>query len=109
CMFLNDSVRYRKTQPSCARLAFPRSVFGGEERIVNTLDVLLRDAYSGVRDSHAHARAIPGLDPQPPTSRHCVLGVQEEIEKYLLQLAPVAVDERQAVQQIRFHCHSSNF
>src|SRR5215831_3873533 len=84
-MLLNDAVSYRQTQPGASVLAFLGCRLGGEERIVNALNVLRRDAGTGVRNPHAHHLAVAGGNAQSPAARHRVLGVEEQIQKHLLQ------------------------
>src|SRR5277367_4015975 len=62
-MLLNDSVTHRQTQPRAPRLAFARRL-GGEERVIDALDVLLCDSRPGVRNYHADPVSIGGSDPQ---------------------------------------------
>src|SRR5579863_4858330 len=57
-MLLDDSVGYGQAQPGAPCLAFPRRCFGGEEWIVDPVDVLLRNPGSGVGYHHAHTLAI---------------------------------------------------
>src|SRR5580698_4324089 len=46
-MFLDDAVTHRQTQPCAPWLAFARCL-GGEEGVVNAMDVLLRNPRAGV-------------------------------------------------------------
>ena len=57
-MFLNDAVGDGKAEAGTAGLAFARRGLGGEEGIVDALDVLGGNARSGVRNAHANAVAV---------------------------------------------------
>src|ERR1700733_209435 len=54
-VFLDDAVGDGKAEPCAASLALTRRSLGGEEGIVNALDVLGRDASAGVGNADAHA------------------------------------------------------
>ena len=58
-MLLDDSVGHRQSQ-SCAPLPSRGAVLGGEEWIVDALNVFLRDAAAGVGNDHSHAIAVGG-------------------------------------------------
>src|ERR1700761_1265024 len=47
-MFLNDAVGHGESQACAARVAGFGFVLGGEERIVDTMNVLLRNAGAGI-------------------------------------------------------------
>src|SRR5215470_15015374 len=47
-MLLNNSIRDRQTEAGASLLAFLRRSFGRKERIVNALDMLLRDTFTRV-------------------------------------------------------------
>src|SRR5579875_174056 len=93
-VLLDDAIGDGKTQPGAAAVAGCRLAFGGEERIVDTMDVLLGNAAAGVRNPHLHVMTVVGADGQRAAARHGVLGVQEQVQEHLLQLAGVAVDCR---------------
>src|SRR5271165_3104988 len=58
-MFLDDAVRHREPQPRTAGIAaLGLLVLGGEERIVNAMNVLLRNTTAGVGHSDAHVVAV---------------------------------------------------
>jgi hypothetical protein len=57
-MLLNNSVGDRKAKASAAFLPFRDSALGGEERIVNAMDMLLRDSRSAVGNNNADSIAI---------------------------------------------------
>ena len=87
-MLLNDTVGHRKSQAG----AFARAL-GGEERIVDAVQILRRDAVAGVGDFDARRpvlRAQVRTSSVPPRC-HGVARVQEQIQEHLLQLAGVAV------------------
>src|SRR6476660_10010649 len=95
-MLLNNSVGHRKAQARATRLALTRDVLGGEGRVVELVDVFRFDSGSAVVDIHLHGVTVHSGDAQSAAlGRHSVLGVKEQVQKYLLQLAGVAVDERQ--------------
>src|SRR5580692_1790954 len=76
-VFLNNSVGHRQPESSAAGLAFARRRLGGEERIVNPVHVLLRNAAARIRNHYADAVAIRRGDAQRSTMAHGVLGIQE--------------------------------
>ena len=80
-----------------------RRGLGGEERIVDALNVLLRDAAAGVGDAHADPVAVGGGDAQRSAFRHGVLRVQEQVQEDLLQASRIALDRRQVAGQFVFH------
>src|SRR5580692_12479564 len=84
-VLLNNPVSYGQAQPGAARLAFPRSGLGRKERIVNSVDMLLCNARARIRHHHANAFAIHGCNAQRPAVAHCVFGIQEQVQKHLLQ------------------------
>ena len=49
-VLLNDSVGHRESQSGAAAVTGLRLVLGGEERIVDAMNVFLRDAGAGVGD-----------------------------------------------------------
>ena len=57
-VFLDDPVGHRKSETRAPRLAFARRVFGGEEGVVNLVDVLRRNTGAGVADAHVHAGPV---------------------------------------------------
>src|SRR5208282_3243128 len=84
-VLLNDSVGDRQPQPRAPVLAFARSRLGGEERIVNAVNVLLRDSRARIRHYHADSVSVGGSDAQRPAAGHGILGIQEQVQKHLLQ------------------------
>src|SRR5215469_10151056 len=57
-MFLNDAVCHREPQPGAARLSFFLAGLGGEEGIINAMNVFLGNAGTCVGDKHAYKFAI---------------------------------------------------
>src|SRR6185437_1347208 len=57
-VFLNNPVCYGQTQPRPPCLALPRRCLGGEERVVNFLDVLRRNARSCIANIHFHVGPV---------------------------------------------------
>ncbi len=74
---------------------------GGEERIVDALQMLGRDARAGVGDHGFDVAVDQRGHAQPAAARHGFLGVQQQVEKDLLQLAGVAVNGRQRLRPVR--------
>src|SRR5581483_475783 len=56
-VLLNDSVGHRKAQAGAA-LPILRRSFRGEERIVNAMNVFLRDSRTGIRDHNVDAVTV---------------------------------------------------
>src|ERR1700722_7660669 len=71
-MFLDDSVTHRQAQARAPWLALARRL-GGEEPIIDALNVLLRDSRTGVRYHHADALAVRGCDAQRAPIGHRIL------------------------------------
>ena len=67
-MLLDDAVSDGQAQARAALLALLRSGLGGEERIVDALNVFLRDSAAGVGDAHAHGlrRCVVATVSVPP-------------------------------------------
>src|SRR5208282_3384220 len=84
-VFLDDAVGDRKPKTGAATLAFRRSRLGREEWIVDAVDVFLRNARACVGDAHADKFAVECGHVQDSAPGHGVLGVQEQIQKHLLQ------------------------
>src|ERR1035441_9745635 len=62
CMLLDDPVGHRKPQPGAAAVPGLGLVLGGEERIVDAMNVFLGDATSGVRHRDLDVVSIAGGD-----------------------------------------------
>ena len=82
-------------------------VLGGEKRIVDALQVLGRDAGAGIGDDGLNVAVDQRSDAQTPAAGHGIFGVQQQVEKDLLQFAGVAVDGRQLVGQIEIDAESA--
>src|SRR5262245_1056142 len=92
CMLLDDPVSHRQSQARSSRLAFPRRVLGGKERIVDLVDVFRRNAAAGIGHLDLDAGAVPRSNAQRATGcRHGVFGIDEQVEKHLLQFPRVAM------------------
>jgi hypothetical protein len=94
-VLLNDAVAHGKAEAGAAALAGFGRGFGSKEWIVNALEVLGGDAGAGVGDDGFDVAVGHGGDAQFASLRHGVLGVEQQIEEDLLQLAGIAVDARQ--------------
>src|SRR5438270_8699376 len=107
CMLLNDSVSDRQAEARAARLAFTRNVLGGKERVINLVDMLRRNAGATVTDVYLDAVSIGRADVQRAAfARHGIFGVQEQVQEHLLQLAGVAMDQRQSGVELRLYLHA---
>src|SRR6185312_9708261 len=91
-MFLNDSVGHGKTEPGSSPLPFTGFCLGGEEWIVDAVQMLGRNAVAGVRNHDTNAIAVGRAHAQRPSVRHSVFRVEEKIQENLLQLAAIAHD-----------------
>src|SRR3954453_6316094 len=101
-MFLHNTVRHRKAESR----AFAGR-FGGEEGVVDAVDVLGGNAVPGVRDLHPDAGAFgPGPDFQGPAGAHRVASVEEEIQEDLLEFTRVPVDRRKIGVEVRLDLDS---
>src|SRR5271165_558839 len=61
-MLLNDAVRYRQPEPRAAAVPGLGFVLGGEERIIDAVNVLLRDAAASVGHRDLHVVPVAGRD-----------------------------------------------
>src|SRR5271168_4601659 len=86
-MFLNNPVGDGQAKSRAAALPFPRRSLSGEERIVNTLDVLRRNARSRIGDAHADTVSIQSYYAQLAAARHRIFSVEKQIQEHLLQSA----------------------
>src|SRR5579864_29274 len=102
-MFLNDAVGDREPQAGAAGLAVARRILGGEEGVVNAVNVLLGDALAGVADGHIHPGPVAGAHTQGAAVGHGVLGIQKQVKKHLLQLAGVALNGGQMIVEFGMH------
>src|SRR5260370_20389873 len=104
CVFLDNPVSHREAQTRAPGLAFPRRGLGGEKLIVDFVDVFGRDARAGVADAYLDAGAVAGADAKrADVSSYRILGVDEQIQKYLLHLACVPVDQGKIAVEIGFY------
>src|ERR1044071_4687932 len=106
CVFLNDSVSYGEAQARATRLPLTRDVLGGEEGIVNLVDMFRRNARAAVTDIYLHAVTIGRADVQRAAlARHGIFGIEEQVQEHLLQFAGIAMDERQSGIEFSLHLH----
>src|SRR5581483_3732596 len=101
-VLLNNPVTHRQAQ---TRTLARR--LGGEERIVDAVQVLRRNAGSRIRllDFDRRFRR-PCLHFQRTARRHGVARVHEKIEKYLLQLPCVSVNRAEIGFQLGLHLYT---
>src|SRR4030095_910438 len=96
-MLLHNAVADGKSETS----ALPRD-FCRKKGIVDFLDVLTTDANPGIRDdnlnSSFHNRRT---NTQHPAFRHCVGGIEEEVQEHLLQFPSVSSHHRCFREQVR--------
>ena len=76
-------------------------VLGGEEGIVDALEMLGRNAGAGVGNHRLHVAIDERGHAQAAAAGHGVFGVEQQVEKDLLQLAGVAVDGRKLLGRSR--------
>src|SRR5579864_4602632 len=57
-VLLDNSIGHRQAQPGAAPLAILGGSLGGEERIVNSLNMLLSNAHAGVGNHHVNPVAV---------------------------------------------------
>src|SRR5271170_4263929 len=100
-VLLDDAVGDRETEPSAAPVAWPGRGLGGEEGIVNAFEMLGCNACAGVGHDCLNMSVDECGHTERSAFRHGLLGVQQEIEKHLLQLAGVAVDGGQLLGEIK--------
>src|SRR5438876_2164246 len=99
-VLLDNPISHRKPQTGAAFLTILGRSFGGEERIVNALNMLLRDSAAGVGDDNAHSVAIRSQNSQRAPVRHRIFGIEEEIQEHLLQSAIISLDRRQVLRKL---------
>ena len=78
----------------------PGTGLGGEEGIVDALEMLGSDAGAGVGDEGFDMAVDQSSDAQASAAGHGVFGVQQQVEEDLLQLAGIAVDGRKLAGKI---------
>src|SRR5208282_4175605 len=93
-VFLDDAVGDRKSKTGAPILAFRGRRLGREKWVVNAMNVFLRNARSGVGDARADKFAVQCFYLQDSAPSHRVLGVQEQIQKHLLQAPGVTLNQR---------------
>src|SRR5579864_550875 len=108
-MFLDNAVGHREPQSGSALLTCFRSGLRGEERIVNSRDMLRGNAAAGVGYAYRHSGAIRGRHAQSSTCRHGILRIQEQVKENLLQASSVSLDQRQMRGQIVFDRNPRSF
>src|SRR6266849_7053054 len=91
-VFLNDAVGHREAEASSAVLSLAGCGLGGEERIVDALDMFRCDSRSSVGDADGNQGAVGGCDAQGSTAGHGVFGIQEQVQENLLQSTRVALN-----------------
>src|ERR1700742_2827888 len=94
-VLLHDSVAYGKPKAGSFVRAVLRFGLGRKERIVDAVEMLLFDTCSRIlnTDDHASGSIESGnLEHGIRSSEHSILGVQHQIENYLLKLALIAVN-----------------
>src|ERR1700687_4498453 len=102
-MFLNDAVSDRKSKTGAAILALRGRRLGREKWIVDALNVFLRNARAGIGDAHADEFPIQRRYVQDSAPGHRVLGIQEQIQKHLLQAPGVALNQGKALVELGLH------
>src|ERR1700750_1735037 len=100
CVLLNNPVGNGKSKTCSTSLAWSGRGFCREKRIVNALEVLGRDAGTGVGNNGFDMAIEQGCDAEAAAARHRFFGVQQEVEKHLLQFAGIAVNAGQVVDQV---------
>src|ERR1035441_1496375 len=99
-VFLDDAVGDGEAEAGAAPVARLGHCFGGEERIVDALEILGSDAGAGVGDQRLDVPVGQRGHAQTAAAGHGFLGVQQEVEKDLLQLAGVAVNGGELLGQV---------
>src|SRR3974390_3716945 len=89
-VFLNNAVGHRETESCASVLAFLGGRLGGEERIVDAMNVFGRNAGPGVGAAYTHEVAVGGGNVQLATAGHGVFRVEEQIQEYLLEPSRVS-------------------
>src|SRR5579863_6650927 len=99
-MFLNNSIRDRQTQSCATALAPWRAGLGGEERIVDSLNVFLRNPSARIRHNDTDPFTIRRRNAERTAVGHRILRVQKQVEKNLLQTSGVSMNRRKVLIQI---------
>src|ERR1035438_1592657 len=100
-VFLNDAIGDRQTKPCAAPVSGLGSGLGGEERVIDAFQVLRRNAGTGVAHLGLDVAVDQGGHAQLAATGHRFLGVQQQVEKNLLQFAGVAMDGGEILRQIQ--------
>src|SRR3954469_6963565 len=101
-VFLDDAVRNGEPQPSATAPALRGTTLGGEEWIVDAMDVPGRDAAAGITHLDVNGAAIHSRDFEAAAAGHGGLCIEEQVQEHLLQLASVSVDQRKLRCEIAF-------
>ncbi len=72
------------------------------------MNVFLRNARTGIRDAHADEFAVQRGYVQDSAPGHRVLGIQEQIQKHLLQAPGVALNQRKVFIELGLHLDVSH-
>src|ERR1700678_557878 len=111
-MFLDDSIGNGKTEAGAAAIAWLGCRLGGEEGIVDALEMFGRNALTGVCNQSGNVVWV-SVDQrgyaQATSLGHGFLGIQQEIEKNLLQFAGVAMDGREFFHQVEIDADQGRF
>src|SRR5512146_791567 len=94
-VLLDDAVSNREAKARAAAITLLRTVLSREERIVDPVNMFRRDTFAGIAYSDVHGAAVAGRDAKRATFRHRIPRVQEQVQKYLLQLSGITLDRRQ--------------
>src|SRR5258706_1084563 len=92
----------RQPKPQTAR-------FRGVESFEHAVKIRRREAWTRISHPYEHAArvSLPAADEQLSRpvagAAHCLDGIHDQIEDHLLQLYPVALNERQAVREVCLH------
>src|SRR5580698_1864340 len=88
-VLLNDAVTHREPETCPAALAGLGRGLGSKERVINAFEMFGRDAGSGVGDNSFDMTVGHRGNTQFASLRHGVLGIEQQVEKDLLQLAGI--------------------
>src|SRR5271154_4462620 len=98
-VLLNDAVSNGKAQARTTPFSLLRRRLGCKERIIDTLQMLWRNARAGIGNGHADVPVDLRRNAQRPAVFHRILRVQKEIQKDLLQFAGITQNGRQVGHQ----------
>src|ERR1700751_4606180 len=105
-VFLDNAVCDGKTEARSTSLSLYGRGLGGEERIVDPLQMFRRDTRAGIGDGDADVSVHLGGNAQRSAVFHGVFRVQKQIQKHLLQLVLIAENWRQIGHQRGVELHS---